>query len=241
MKRLLLTLAVLGLAGCTAFRRSDNSYEKPLFYEQFLTTDRAVDQRIRETLAALRQNPDSPILHNYLGQLLVEKGFPKDATREFERAVNADSDYYPAWYNLGVIRAAQDDFAGAARAFRHAVRVRKGFSEALWQLGMIEEKRGDKSQAIEYYAKALRHNHAMLDVRTNPHLIDTKLIHLALIRNYAAEHASQAGAFQQTPSWYVEPEREAASPQPAAKDIVTPSAPVTDPGTQTPPPKPPGT
>jgi tetratricopeptide (TPR) repeat protein len=240
MNRLLLVVAMIGLAGCAALKRSDNSYDNTLFYEQFLTTGSGLDQRIKDTLAALRQNPSSPALHNHLGQLLVQKGFPKDAAREFERAVNADGDYYPAWYNLGLVRASQDDFSGATRAFRRAVRVRKGFAEALWQLGLIEEKRGNRMEAIEYYAKALRHNHAMLDVRTNPHLIDSKLVHLALIRNYPAEHARQGGAFQQTPSWYVEPQREAASPQPAAQDIVPPAPPVTDPGTQQAPPKPPG-
>ena len=240
MKRLLLLALVLGLAGCTVVNGPDNRYEKPLFYEQFLHGERVLDERIKNTLAALRENPHSPVLHNELGQLLVEKGFPKDAAREFERAVNLDDDYYPAWYNLGVVRASEGDFSGAGRAYRRAVRVRKGFSEALWQLGMIEEKRGNRSQAIEYYAKALRHNHALLDVRTNPHVVDTKLIHLALIRNYETEHARQAGMFQQTPTWYVEPPREAPSPEAPARDIVPPAPPVTDPGTQAPPPKPPG-
>jgi tetratricopeptide (TPR) repeat protein len=241
MNRILPALVVLTLAGCTLFNNgSENPYEKPLFYEQFLVTGSTVDQRIKDTLSALRNNPRSPILHNQLGQLLVEKGFPKDAEREFERSVNADKNYYPAWYNLGLVRATHDDYSGAERAFRYAVRVRKGFSEALWQLGLIEEKRGNRTEAVELYAKALRHNHALLDVRTNPHLLDTKLVHLALIRNYDAEHARQAGAFQKTPSWYVEPQPEAASPEAQAKDIVTPAPPVTDPATQTPPPKPPG-
>ncbi len=238
MKRILVSLIAVSLAGCSYLprRRSENPYEKPPFYAQFLTTGSVLDQRIQSTVAALQQNPHSPILHNELGQLLVDKGFPKDAAREFERAVNDDRAFYPAWYNLGVVRASQDDFSGAERAFRFAVRSRKGFSEALWQLGLIAEKRNDDARAIEYYAKALRHNRALLDVRVNPNVLDSKLVHLALIRNYEVEHAREAGAFVGTPTWYVEPPRDAPSPQPAAKDIVPPAPPVTEQGTQTPPP-----
>ena len=89
MKRLFLLAAVLSAtAGCTVLsdlRGNDNPYEKPMFYERYLNTGSAVDADITATLAALRNNPDSPELHNALGALLVEKGFPKDAEREFER------------------------------------------------------------------------------------------------------------------------------------------------------------
>jgi tetratricopeptide (TPR) repeat protein len=241
MKRILLTAAaVVALAGCTLFRhnRSSNPYENP-FYAQWLNSGSGLDAQIRDTLTALQENPRSAPLHNQLGQFLVQKGFPKDAEREFERAINADSHFYQAWYNLGLIRAGRDDYSGAGRAFRRTVRLAKGHSEALFQLGLIEEKRGNNETAIDYYAKALRHNNAILDVRTNPQVLDTKLIPLALLRNYEIQHARQAGRFLDTPRGYVAPatEEKAPSPQPAPQQIVPPAPPATDPSRQPAPPR----
>ena len=235
MKRLLLILATaLAVTACAS--RPDNPYEKAPFYAQFLNTGSTVDQRITQTLAGLRANPDSPVLHNELGQLLVAKGFPADAEREFERAINSDSRFYPAWYNLGLVRATNGDDTGATRAFHRTARLKKGHPEALFQLGLIEEKRGDTDQAIAYYAKAFKHNRAMLDVRYNPQILDSKLVYLVLIDTYPRIHARDAGRFDVTPPGYVEPKQESPSSQAPAKDIIPPVAPVTDPATQTPPP-----
>ena len=55
------------------------------------SSESALDAQIASTVEAVRQNPDSAALHNELGALLMQKGFPKDAEREFERAINADS------------------------------------------------------------------------------------------------------------------------------------------------------
>ena len=241
MKRILLAAAVLAIAGCTVIRhhtRSSNPYENP-FYAQWLNTGSGLDVQILNVLSALRENPHSAPLHNELGQLLVQKGFPKDAEREFERAINADSRFYQAWYNLGLARMGRQDFTGAERAFHRTVRLAKGHSEALFQLGLMEEKRGNNDIAIDYYAKALRHNSRIIDVRVNPQALDTKLIPLALLRNYEMQHARQAGTFLDTPHGYVAPatKQEAPSPQPAPQQIVPPAPPATDPSRQPVPPK----
>lgn len=242
MKRLLLFAAMIALAGCTMLQRhkNENPYVRSPFYAQWVNTGSPLDVQIRNTLDALRANPHSAPLHNQLGQLLVQKGFPRDAEVEFERAVNDDSRFFQGWYNLGLIRAAHDDYSGAERAFRHTVRLAKGHSEALWQLGLIEEKRGNEDDAVDYYAKAVRHNPAILDVRVNPRVLDTKLIYLVLLRNYELEHARQTSRFLGTPAGYVPSQttqQQTLSPQATPQQIVTPSAPVTDPAKQATPPK----
>ena len=238
MKKSLAVLAALAMSGCTLFERGDNPYEKDPVYTQFINTGSPLDQQIRATYDAVRANPNLAPLHNDLGQLLLRKGFPKDAEREFERAINADSRFYPAWYNQGLVRAARDDYSGARRAFFRTTRLMKGHSEALFQLGLMAEKRGNRDAAVAYYAKAIRHNPRIVDVRLNPLVLDAKLLHLALIKNYDREHVRLSGTYLGTPGGYVPPAIEAPSHQPEAKDIVTPTAPVTDTGTQTPPPKP---
>jgi len=228
MKRILLTAAAMAIvAGCSLHQNtSSNPYDTPPFYTQWTTGNNGLDVQIRNTIAALRANPHSAPLHNQLGQLLVAKGFPKDAEREFERAVNSDSHFYQGWYNLGLIRQSHQDYSGAERAFNRTVRLAKGHSEALFQLGLIEEAKGNNDAAIDYYAKALRHNPAIIDVRSNPRVLDSKLMELALLKNYERDPPRQASHFLGTPAGYVAPAQ-----------IVTPASPVTEQRKQITPPK----
>ncbi len=243
MKRfLVLIAAALTLTAC-AHHKNQNPYENRLFIEQFLDARNPLDARIEATIAALRANPRSAPLHNELGQLLREKGFPKDSETEFERAVNADPTLFSAWYNLGLVREARGDYPGARWAYLRTLHYRKGHSAALFQMGLMEEQRHNSDQAVAYYAKAFQINPTLLDVRVNPRILDSKLIGLAMLKMYPTQHAKESTQFEPTPGDYVQrnlPEQPAApSPQAPATQIVPPSAPVTNPATQTPPPKPP--
>jgi tetratricopeptide (TPR) repeat protein len=240
-KSLVLFAAALTLLGC-ATHKNQNPYAHRLFIEQFLDTRNPLDAQIENTIAALRANPRSAPLHNQLGQLLRQKGFPKDSEVEFERAVNADPTLFSAWYNLGLVRQAQGDYSGAKWAYLRTLHYRKGHSAALFQLGLMEEQRQNTEQAVAYYAKAFMINPTLLDVRVNPRIVDSKLTGLALLKMYPIEHAKESTQFEPTPGDYIQrnlPQPEAPSPQPAATQIVTPAPPVTNPAQQAPPPKPP--
>ena len=242
MKRILLVAAVLSAAaGCTAIQDLGNRdpYKEPMFYEKYLNTGSTLDADIAAILAALRSNPDSPELHNALGSLLVEKGFPKDAEREFERAVNADRHFHPAWYNLGLVRASRGDELGARRAFARTVDLKPGHAIALFQLGLIEEEREHVDRAVDLYAKAFRINPALLDVEVNPRILDSRLTHLALLKNYENTHTQLTMQFEAVPippQPELPPVQEAPSKQAAPQDIVSPAAPATDPAMQQAPP-----
>ena len=251
MKRhsLLLVMAALpALASmaCLSLNRAidrkihgDNPYAKPVFYSQYLTPTSPLDKRIQRDLDALRANPQSATMHNDLAGLLVAKGFPKDAELEFERAVYADRDFYPAWYNIGLLRSGRGEFLSARSAFRETVRIKPGHAAALFQLGLLEEARHDDDAAVDYYAKAFGINRTLLDLRSNPRIADTKLLGRALLRMYKTDHVRESLQLQPNPQGYVDrPPEPAPSKQPAASQIVTPAAPATSPGAQTPPPAP---
>ena len=236
---LLLAAAALTIAGCSALKnvnhRTSNPYEKRLFVEKYLDpANSALDAQIARSIDALRALPDSAPLHNQLGQLLVQKGFPKDAELEFERAVDADSHFYPAWYNLGLLRMARGNWTGAHVAFLATVHYKPGHSQALFQLGMMEEQRGNQSAAIDYYVKAFSINHTLLDVRTNPRILDSRLVDLTLLQLYPRDHARQSMKFVGTPPGYSQQNLKAPSPQPAAQQL-TPAPALTDPARHTPP------
>lgn len=239
MKRLLiLAVAAVVSMNCAGLRNHDSkesNYDKP-FYAKYLNTGSALDAQISNTLAALRQNDDSPELHNRLGTLLVDKGFPKDAEREFERAVNANGKFHPAWYNLGLIRAAQGDELGARRAFSRTVDLKPGHAPALFQLGLVEEKNHHTDRAIRLYAKAFSINPALMRVDVNPRVLDSDLIDLALLKMYQTDHTRRSmqmeGAVAMPAPVGSSAPPQAPSPQASPKNIVTPAPPATQVGTE---------
>lgn len=233
MNRLLVIAATaLVLSGCSLIDR-DASYENP-FYAKYLNTGSALDAQINTTLASLRENPGSPALHNELGALLMQKGFPKDAEREFERAINADRHFFPAWYNLGQVRAARGDENGARRAFRNTIAQKPGHAQALFHLGLVEEKRRNIDRAVELYAKAFSINPALMAVSVNPRILDTELVDLALLKLYPTEHDRRSMQFHGTPTgWRDRQDPPAPSKETTPEKIVSPAPAPTDPS-QTP-------
>lgn len=231
MKRLLIiAVAALTTVGCAAIhdlRTDDQPYANP-FYAKYLNTGSTLDAQITRTLESLRQNPDSAELHNTLGALLLDKGFPKDAEREFERAVDANGKYYQAWYNLGLVRTAHGDQLGARRAFSRTVDLKPGHAPALFQLGLVEEKNHHRDRAIRYYAKAFTINPSLLRVDVNPRILDSKLTDIALLTMYPTEHSRRSMQLQGTATPATPQPAPPPSPQPAAKNIVTPTRSTTE-------------
>jgi tetratricopeptide (TPR) repeat protein len=209
MKRILTITIALAMTGCAELRThmpshsNKNPYEGRIFYTKYLNPQASqLDAQIQRDLDTLRANPNAASVHNDLGAALLQKGFPKDAEVEFERAVDSDRRFYPAWYNLGLVRAARGDSSGSAFAFGRTVHYKPGHALALFQLGLVAEHRGNKDDAIEYYAKALSINHQLLDVRVNPRILDSQLIDLALIRMYPLAHSRQSMQFFGAPAGY---------------------------------------
>ena len=238
MKRSLLLVATLAAFGCAELRdlrKPDQPpYQNP-FYAKYLNTGSTLDAQITRTLEALQTGEENAQLHNELGALLVQKGFPRDAEREFERAVDLDKRHYPAWYNLGLVRAAHGDESGARRAFARTVHYKPGHPMALFQLGLIEEKLKHTDRAVELYAKALSINPSLIEPAVNPRVLDTQLIHLALIAMYDKQHAKDTMEFQSVnaPSARKAAQPQAApSPEAAPAQIVPPVPPATDPSRQ---------
>jgi tetratricopeptide (TPR) repeat protein len=220
------TIAAFGCSLLPQRDASENPYETAPFYGKYLNTGTALDTQIQQRLDALRADPNSAPLHNELGALLVQKGFPKDAIVEFERSVDADRKFYPAWYNLGMLHAAQGHAHGARRALAKTVDLKPGHPHALFQLGLIEEKSGDNERAVELYAKAFRHNPAMMDVRYNPHILDSRLVHLAMLKLYPTEQARRAIQFHGAPAGYrSDPATDAAMAAESAKTQAPSTAP----------------
>lgn len=237
---------LLTTAGCAAVQHAtshgSNPYDKAPFYSRYLNLANPQDQRILHDLDLLKANPQAASVHNDLGAALVQKGFPYDAKTEFDRALDIDRHFYPAWYNLGLLNASLGNEATALHAFRRTVHYRPGHAASLFQMALIEEKNGDTNDAIEHYAKAFAINRQLLDERVNPRILDSRIIDRVLLRLYPKTHASSSFAFQGAPQGYADPVKpEGGWPQSSPADIVTPTAPTVTPAAPAPtaPPPPP--
>ncbi len=241
MKRVLTTaLTALALTGClslshrVSFHNEKNPYEGRIFYTKYLNPQgNALDARIQRDLDQLRANPEAASVHNDLGAALVEKGFPKDAAVEFERAVSSDRAFYPAWYNLGLVRESLGDLGGARVAYLRTVHYKPGHASALFQLGLISEKSGNAASAINYYSKAFLINHHLLDVRVNPRILDSRLVDVAFIKAYPDLHARESMRFEAAPAGYVETPYPAPNAPTDSTKVQSPAPPA--PATPTPP------
>ena len=203
----------------------ENPYQEPPFYTRYLNANSDLDRRIAANVEALRQNPRSAALHNDLGALLLEKGFPKDAEVEFRRALAIDDDLYAAWYNLGITRESRGDETGAMRAFGETIDRKAGHPMAHFQLGLLLERQGRHERAIEHYARAFEINDRLLSPKVNPRILDTQLVDRALLRIYERQHSRASVRFEATPTGYSEsPTALGVSASPAPAEPTVPKA-----------------
>lgn len=255
MKRTMaMILVAAALTGCSISEQIDrvrygsNPYDESPFYARYLDPSNPKDRQILTLLEVLRAAPQNAAAHNELGTFLADKRFPNDAEREFQRAIAADEDFHPAWFNLGLIREAKGDQSGAIRALKRTVELKSGHDRAHFELGLIYEKRGQTERAVKHFAKAFTINPALLDIRQNPRIVDTNLVDRALLVIYPTTYARRSARYEGPPADYIPPgsipePEPAPSEQPSPSDIVSPVPPVTEPSQQPalpPPTRPPG-
>jgi tetratricopeptide (TPR) repeat protein len=124
-----------------------------------------LDLARKEYTDAIREQPNSPKPHTYLGQHLanVEKNYGA-AFAEFEAALKIDANYMPAAYHLG--RAAALGNLNAARAEEALKRYlaykpkenEPPLAGAHYYLGLVYEKAGNKPEARQSFQAALKLN-----------------------------------------------------------------------------------
>ena len=168
------------------------------FYRKYLAAGNALDDKILAQEKRVAANPDSADLHNDFGNLLAARRFPKEAREQYEIAMKLDKHHFLAPYNLGMLYETQGEFGKAIKAYEHSVDRNRGFPPSRFRLGRLYEMKGSDDKAIEQYARALQIDPDMRFVKRNPLVVDTRLLHLASLKNYAgdlaaASMASEAG------------------------------------------------
>ncbi len=109
----------------------------------------------RKTLA---RNPNSPMVHYNLGNLLGSQGHMEEAMEHYRKAIQINPNFSEALYNLGLGLATQGRPDEAIDRFRQAIQINPNYSEALNNLGAALAAQGRFDEAIKDYRQAIQIN-----------------------------------------------------------------------------------
>ena len=125
----------------------------------------------KEYADAVKEQPNVPRAHYYMGvRFLTEKNNPA-ATAEFETAVKLDQQYMPGWFQIGHMAALTGtNMERGEESLRKYLAYAPKRDEppvyrAHYWLGTIYEKQGKKAEAKASFAKALSANPNQKDVQ----------------------------------------------------------------------------
>ncbi len=181
--------------GAIAFAKDE---PKEPFYRKYLIAGNPLDDRILEEERRVNAEPDSANRRNDFGNLLAERRFVEDARMQYEKALELDKSHFLAAYNLGLLWETEGKPAKAISAYRKSISRKPGFPQSHFRLGRLYENRGSQSLAVREYAKAFRLDPEMRDPRTNPLVIDSRLIDRASLENYSRDIAVASMGSDQT-------------------------------------------
>ncbi len=96
---------------------------------------------------------DNFVIHNNLGNELLDTGAPDGAIRHYTEAIEINPEYASALKNIGMAFVKKGDFEKAVEYFTRASLIRPGWLEAHLKLGSVYYKLGEIGLAIEQLRK----------------------------------------------------------------------------------------
>ncbi|MBN1787785.1 MAG: tetratricopeptide repeat protein [Sedimentisphaerales bacterium] len=138
-----------------AIQVTENNYVMIDNYAITLITQGQYDQAGRYFSKSLSIKPDSPNVHNNLGNLLMRNNRIKEAEEHFRLAIKYKPDFKEAYYNLYTALREQGRFEEAGGCCAQALSIDPNFVKAYLCLAIISNDMKKYEQAIEYSNKAL--------------------------------------------------------------------------------------
>lgn len=105
-------------------------------------------EALAEFRAAVAENPDDAVSHDYIGVILGESGKLNEALSEFERAARLEPSFPDSHFHLGVAYDRKGRTGDAIAQYQEALRLNPGLVEARYGLSAICAKIGDLDGAI---------------------------------------------------------------------------------------------
>ncbi len=112
---------------------------------------RGAVEALRRAVAAA---PDSAPLHALMAHAAVEVGDTLTGIDELTRAAALDTTGADPWFQLGVLRAARNDLAGARDALGRAAALARDEPAIEQALGLVEQQAGNTEAARRHFRRA---------------------------------------------------------------------------------------
>jgi tetratricopeptide (TPR) repeat protein len=125
-----------------------------------LTISRNADWKDEFTIwsKTAEQTPGSSLAHNNLGLAYLARGERDLAVKEYNRAIELNSNYAEAYVNIGNIYIQEKEFDLAIEEFKKAIQAKPTLAEAHNNLGNAYNEKKQFDLAIEEYKKAIQIN-----------------------------------------------------------------------------------
>lgn len=107
---------------------------------------------------ALIQNPDNYLVHQILGLEATGQGDYEKAFYHYNKAVNLNSRFDPAYNNKGIVLKKMKRRDEALESFQKAVQMNKSSAAGYYNIGLFYLEDGDLERSIEYSLKAIAIN-----------------------------------------------------------------------------------
>ena len=139
-------------------------------YGRIYTRQKKTDLARKEYVDAVRENPNSPKAHYFLGNFLVNEKDWSGSLHEYEYAIKLDPAYMPPWFRIGYhATKSESNYARGEESLRKYLGHTPADDEpslasAWYYLGMLQEKQGKKAEARQSYGNALKLAPASKDV-----------------------------------------------------------------------------
>jgi tetratricopeptide (TPR) repeat protein len=133
-------------------RTADEAFEEALRYEDAGELGLAA-ACYREAIAI---EPDNPIVHFNLGNVVYQLGDVKSATTHFRQATTFDPCYVEAWNNLGSVLCDIKQLEEGISAFRRAIQLVPHYADAHYNLADALATLGRTNEAREHWERYLK-------------------------------------------------------------------------------------
>jgi tetratricopeptide (TPR) repeat protein len=120
-----------------------------------LRARKAYDEALVYYAAALRKDPDNPVLHNKRGITELQLNNLKAAQKDFQRAIKKNSRYAEAYNNLGVVAYIQRNYKKAVRQYQKALQLQENSASVHSNLGAAWFAQRQIEKAMTEYARAV--------------------------------------------------------------------------------------
>ncbi len=148
--------------------------KEPIFV-QWLLADDPGDATILVYWERYDRGELSPSEKIDLGTMLYYRGYPKDAVRVFDSALDDDKELYEAWFRIGLVEHQQGNHRKARIAYKKSLDILKGQGWCNFYLGLLEEQEGNAKSAMSYYTNAFRVAPELANPDINPEVVSSDL------------------------------------------------------------------